>query len=61
MLQIDEHRAKGHIPYRSWCEIRVRASGREDPHNHKAADPEEEGLPCFTFDLVNKPSSVTVV
>ena len=30
--QVEEHLARCHVPYRSWCEECVRASGREDAH-----------------------------
>ena len=29
---IEEHYARGHLPFRSWCEICVKAKGKENPH-----------------------------
>ena len=30
--QVEEHNARGHVPYRSWCEHCVLGSGKELPH-----------------------------
>ena len=29
---VDEHRARGHLPHRSWCDICVKARKKEKPH-----------------------------
>ena len=47
--QIQEHEARCHVPYRSWCPHCVRGSGREDPHrDHIRSD--EPQVPSFTCD-----------
>ena len=46
--QIDEHIARGHCPYRSWCDVCVRASGKEDPHRHLYHD--DKIIPVFASD-----------
>ncbi len=38
-----------HCPYRSWCDVCVRALGREDPHN-RVSDKEESALPTVGMD-----------
>ena len=45
--QIEQHRVKMHIPYRSWCEDCVKGSGREDAH---AKSTETSVLPVFSCD-----------
>ena len=32
------HYKRGHLPYRSWCAVCVKARGREDPHFRKETD-----------------------
>ena len=46
--QIEEHLARGHVPYPSWCEECVRASGQESPYN--TADHSDDQLPVFNCD-----------
>ena len=46
--QIEEHLARSHNPYRSWCDICVRASGKEDPHRHLAQ--QDRVIPVFVCD-----------
>ena len=38
-----------HCPFRSWCDVCVRALGREDPHN-RVSDKEESALPTVGMD-----------
>ena len=38
---VDRHNAT-HMPYRSWCEVCVKARGKEDPHRRKRAKKVEE-------------------
>ena len=33
--QVEEHWIRGHVPYRNWCEVCVRAKGREMGHFEK--------------------------
>ena len=40
-----------HCPYRSWCEVCVAASAREDPHPRKDKRNTENGLPVIQADL----------
>ena len=30
--EVDQHWVRGHIPYRNWCEVCVRSTGREMDH-----------------------------
>ena len=49
---IDRHNST-HVPYRSWCEVCVRAKGKEDPHPRKRAGKVEEHankLPRLSLD-----------
>ena len=49
---IDRHNST-HVPYRSWCEVCVRAKGKEDPHPRKRAGKVEEHankLPTLSLD-----------
>ena len=46
--QIDEHIARGHIPYRSWCEQCVGAGAKED--QHRRVDHSGDQLPVVTCD-----------
>ena len=46
--QIEQHKAAAHVPYSSWCEECVRASGKEDLHKH--IEHSEEQLPLFACD-----------
>ena len=39
-----------HCPYRSWCEICVAASGKEDPHTRTSSLDVETGLPVLSLD-----------
>ena len=39
-----------HGPYRSWCEVCVAASGKEDPHSRSPSVEEETGLPIVSLD-----------
>ena len=40
---IEEHNIRGHVPYRSWCEECVKASGRSIDHS-------DNKLPTFACD-----------
>ena len=39
-----------HCPFRSWCPVRVAASGREDPHPREKGRAAEDGLPVVSMD-----------
>ena len=30
--EVDDHYARGHLPYRNWCPICVQSQGRDDDH-----------------------------
>ena len=46
--EIEQHRASGHIPYRSWCPTCIHAKGKEELH-HPTTDP-ETSPPLFSCD-----------
>ena len=48
---VEKHNAT-HMPYRSWCDICVRAVGREDPHRRRRRkrSGEETGVPKISMD-----------
>ena len=50
-----------HCPYRSWCEICVAASGREDPHTRTSSPDVETGLPVLSLDYEFLEGPVTVL
>ena len=50
-----------HCPYRSWCEICVAASGREDPHARTNSLDVETGLPVLSLDYEFLEGPVTVL
>ena len=61
--QVEEHIARGHVPFRSWCEQCVSAGAKEDPHHR--IDHSEEQLPVFTCDYCfmggkDDPDKITV-
>ena len=39
--EVEEHYVRGHFPYRNWCNIRVRAKGRDMSHQ-KEGEGEED-------------------
>ena len=51
-----------HCPYRSWCEICVAASGKEDAHSRSNGCDVETGLPILSFDyeLLERPVTVLI-
>ena len=46
--EIEEHFARNHVPFRSWCPICVKAKAEESPH--RSAAEEERRLPEHSFD-----------
>ena len=46
--EVERHILCGHIPYRSWCGICVKAMGKED--DHRADKGKERRLPEYSFD-----------
>ena len=50
-----------HCPYRSWCEICVAASGREDAHSRSNGCDVETGLPILSLDYELLEGPVTVL
>ena len=50
-----------HCPYRSWCEICVAASGKEDPHARTNSLDVETGLPVLSLDYEFLEGPVTVL
>ena len=46
--EVEEHYLMGHLPYRSWCGVCVRAKGKDLNHNRDARD--ERDLSEYSFD-----------
>ena len=46
--EVDKHSAMGHIPYRSWCPICVKAQGRDSDHQKDKG--KERKLPEYSWD-----------
>ena len=46
--EIDEHLAMGHLPYRNWCSVCIRAKGRDMDHPRDTG--KERKLPEYGFD-----------
>ena len=45
---VDKHWIRGHVEYRNWCEVCVRARGRE--WDHTRVKEKERRLPEYSFD-----------
>ena len=45
--EIDRHCVLGHIPYRNWCPVGVKARGKDMPHQTSAR---ERKIPEYSFD-----------
>ena len=50
-----------HCPYRSWCEVFVAASAKEDAHARSPITDEESGLPIVSMDYELLEGKVTVL
>ena len=48
--EVGWHYVMGHIPYRSWCPICVKARGREDPHVSKRGNRDKDGMARVSMD-----------
>ena len=46
--EVDQHYMMGHLPYRNWCPVCVKAKGRERDHN--ADSGYERKLPEYSWD-----------
>ena len=46
--EVELHAAMGHLPYRSWCPICIKAQGRDD--DHPRDDDKERLLPEYCWD-----------
>ena len=46
--EVDEHWVRGHVPYRNWCEICVKARGRERDHTKDKGG--DRKVPEYHFD-----------
>jgi hypothetical protein len=46
--EVEEHYLAGHIPYRNWCPVCVRAKGKE--MGHMRGEGNERGLPEYSWD-----------
>jgi len=46
--EVDRHYLMGHLPYRNWCAVCVRAKGKE--RSHKVDDNRERKVPEYSFD-----------
>ena len=47
--EVDNHYVMGHIPYRDWCPICVKAQGRD--MGHRKDDGKERLLPTYSVGL----------
>ena len=48
---IEQHEANGHLPYRDWCPLCVKAKAQEDPHRvNDGAKCREMQTPTFSAD-----------
>ena len=45
---VDEHYLSGHIPYRNWCPVCVKARGRDADHHRDSG--KERALPEYSWD-----------
>ena len=48
--QIEDHRACGHVPYRSWCAECVKGRSTGEQHRHRKG---ERGICVFSFDYLH--------
>ena len=51
--EVEQHCLRGHIPYRDWCHVCVRAMGKSTPHrqsNRERSVPEYSLDYCFPGD-----------
>ena len=49
--EVEEHWAKGHMPFKPWCPVCVKSRGKEDPHYADTKkEKEEKGLPRISID-----------
>ena len=46
--EIDKHDVMGHLPFRDWCSVCVKARGRES--DHRVATGRERNLPEYSLD-----------
>ena len=46
--EVEEHYARGHFPYRNWCQICVKAKGRDMSHQKEGG--KERKIPEYHFD-----------
>ena len=46
--EVESHRQKGHIPYRSWCPVCVMSQGRDS--QHRGDHGKERNLPEYSWD-----------
>ena len=49
--EVEEHWAKGHMPFKPWCPVCIKSRGKEDPHYADTKkEREEKGLPRISID-----------
>ena len=46
--EVEEHCIRGHLPYRNWCPICVKAKGKS--RDHKRDDGKERKIPEYLYD-----------
>jgi hypothetical protein len=46
--EVDMHYVMGHLPFRSWCPVCVKAKGRE--MDHRADSGKERKMPAYSWD-----------
>ena len=46
--KVDEHYLRGHVPYRNWCPVCIRARGRDMDHQQDSG--KERKLPEYSWD-----------
>ena len=47
--EVKDHELKGHMPYRNWCSVCVRAKGKD--LDHRADPAKERNVPEYSFDF----------
>ena len=46
--EVEKHRVMGHLPFRDWCPVCIKARGRET--DHKKATGKERSMPEYSID-----------
>ena len=48
--EVEKHCSMGHMPYRSWCEVCVKAKGKERGHSRVEAGDKVRSIPEYSWD-----------